>query len=360
MSTRLNGSSNNGSYFYVEYTVVGQSVSGNWSDVSWTAGVHWGSFYFYIHDAGLTVSTTTGASAGGSSTGFGPYNSGWPISGAGTNRDYAFWGGTTRIFHNSNGDANVKFVGSAWWDTPGNFTSQLNSAVTLPHINRLSNAPSTPILSAITSTSVHVVFSDGSGGATIDSRQIGYGTSNSGPTTTISSTGSTTVTGLTPGTKYYFWARTHNSAGYSPWSAWASATTLRVPDPPAAPIVTDLTQTSLTATTAANADGGSAITAYQFGYGTDSVAPTSTTSVGGLSSAIASLLPGTKYYFWARAQNSVGWSPWSMASTATTIAGAWVKVGAVWKPAVPYVKVGGIWKLARPWVRSSGIWKETS
>jgi len=220
-------------------------------------------------------------------------------------------------------------------------------------------APSLPTLANITSTSVDVSFTDGSnGGASIDSRQIGYGTNSSAPTTTVSSDGSTTISSLTPGTLYYFWARTHNSKGYSAWSARAQTTTLKVPDAPSTPILTDISPTSVTVSWTPNSDGGSAITAFEVGYGTSSSAPTST-STGTSPKIISGLTPGTTYYFWVRAQNSVGWGPYSASASVMTIAGVRIKDGGVWKIAVPYVRDAGVWKLARPYVKYLGIWKET-
>lgn len=244
-------------------------------------------------------------------------------------------------------------TGTSGFGGPTDHTVWLNRA-TVP------SAPSVCTLTNITSTSIDVSFTDGSdNGATIDARYIYYGRDPSNHEWIVSSDGSTTITGLDPGTTYYFWARTHNSVGDSNWGPRSNATTLRVPDAPSSPAISAITQVSCTATFEPNGDGGAAITAYQVGYGTSSSAPTTTVS-GASPKAITGLSPATTYYFWTRAQNSVGWSAWSASSTARTIAGARVKVGAVWKEAVPYVRVGGVWKLARPWARVGGVWKETN
>lgn len=221
--------------------------------------------------------------------------------------------------------------------------------------------PTTPVISQIKANSVYVTFSDGSnGGSAITSRQIGYGTNSSTPQTTVSSNKATTITGLTPGTTYYFWARTRNAIGWSSWSGRASAKTLKVPDAPTTPLLAAVRMTSVDVAFTANGNGGSAITGFEIGYSTSSSGDPTTRVAATSPATVTGLTPGTTYYFRARAKNSVGWGPWSGASSIRTIAGAYVKVGAQWKLAVPYVNVGGTWKLAEPWVRSVGVWKRTT
>jgi hypothetical protein len=231
--------------------------------------------------------------------------------------------------------------------------SHLISRATVPAV------PSTPALSSLTATSVFVSFSDGAnGGAAIDSRQIGYGTNGTTPSSTVASDGSDTVSGLTPGTTYYFWARTHNSKGYSAWSARSQVTTPRGPDAPNAPSLSSIGPTSMVVTWSPNYDGGAPITGYELGYGTNSSAPITVISASS-PRTVSGLIPGTRYYFWVSASNSAGQSGWSPSVNAETIAGARIMVGGVWRIAIPYVRQGGVWRLARPWVRNSGVWKET-
>lgn len=229
-------------------------------------------------------------------------------------------------------------------------------------INRdtVPSAPSTPSISGIKSTSATVSFTDGSnGGDAIDSRQIGYDTdSTGGSKTLVSSDGSTTISGLSPATTYYFWARTHNSVGWSSWSGRASAKTVSVPTAPSAPLLSSVTATTVDVNWTDNSNGGSPIIAHQIGYGTSSSAPTTTVSASP-PQVVTGLTPGTVYYFFVRAQNSTGWSAWSKPTAARTVAGVRVNVNGVWKLAVPYVRVGGIWKMAEAWVKSAGTWSRT-
>jgi hypothetical protein len=227
---------------------------------------------------------------------------------------------------------------------------------------KVPSAPSTPTASAITSTGVVIAFSDGaSNGSAIDYRQIGYGTSTTVQQTIIGSDGNTPFSGLHPGTTYYFWARTRNGVGYSPWSPRKTVVTLDEPGTSGILVLTDVDQTSVVGSFLDGPENGSVTLQRQIGYGTDPITPTSTadTSGNGRAREIDGLLPGTLYYFRTRTRNSVGWSPWSTAISATTVAGAFVKVGAVWLPAIPYVRVGGVWKVARPWSSAVGVWKET-
>lgn len=91
------------------------------------------------------------------------------------------------------------------------------------------DAPSPVTLTNVTTNSVHVTFTDGANnGSAIDARHIGYGTTSNTPQKTISSNKSTTITGLIPGVKYYFWVRAHNAAGWSSWSASRNVTMISI------------------------------------------------------------------------------------------------------------------------------------
>lgn len=225
-------------------------------------------------------------------------------------------------------------------------------------------APSQPAVSSIGSTTVNVTFTDGANnGAAIDARQIAYNKSNTGTgATLVSSDGSTTLTGLTPGTTYYVWARTHNSKGWGPYSAVRIFTTYRVPDIPDPVIVSTPTQTSVLASyTDGASNGGSPILERRIYWNTQDgeVGIQSMNYPGGVVE-ITGLQPGTKYWFWGRVRNAAGWSGYSYFRNETTVAGAYVLVGTTWKQAIPYVNVSGTWKLAQPWSRVAGVWKETT
>jgi hypothetical protein len=258
--------------------------------------------------------------------------------------------------HWSSGQVDFKLgaTGTSGFGGPTTLSVYLNRATVPP-------APSAVRYSNLTSTSVTAAFDgQGDGGSVIYTWQLGYGLSWFAPEIIINSTGTSNLTGLTPGTTYYMWARGVNAQGNGPWSPISSVTTLRVPFTMDPPVASNLTQISALLAFTAPADGGAPITSYQVGYSTNPSDLAPTTSILATSPQLMTgLQPATTYYFFARAQNSVGWSQWSAHSVVKTIAGARVNVAGVWKDAVPYVRDSGTWKLARPWVRDIGVWKES-
>jgi hypothetical protein len=236
-------------------------------------------------------------------------------------------------------------------------------------------APSKPAISTVLASSVLVKFSDGTnGGLSIDSRQIAYSLSTTA-TNWVSSNGSTTVSGLTPGKTYNFWARCHNADGWGPYSAMSTVTLPNVPTAPSQPLLASATETTMDISWSPSSGNGSTVTGYQVGYGTSTSGPTTIVSASS-PQTITGLSPGTLYYFWVRAQNSVGYSAWSQYNSASTVAGAyifvestlhpmWVGIGGApiiggWHPAVPYVRVGGVWKPAEVWINVQGVWTRTT
>lgn len=221
-------------------------------------------------------------------------------------------------------------------------------------------------ISNITGDSVFVTFTDGAfNGAPINSRQIAYSFYPSTPAQSgttypvVASDGSTTISGLISATTYYFWARTHNSVGYSAWSVRAQAFIPKEPDPPTTPWLSDIQPDRITVNWAPNWDGGAAIVEYQVGWGTNDTTPDNMESRWP-PTTIGSLAPGIVYYFYARARNVVGWSGWSGPVSNRTIAGVRVKEGEIWRLALPYVKDGDTWRLVQPWVKESGVWRRTT
>jgi Fibronectin type III domain len=124
------------------------------------------------------------------------------VSGLNPNTTYYFWARC----HNSEG----------WGPWSGRASAKTLSVPT---------APSAPLLSSITATSVDVSWTENSnGGSSVTARQIGWGTSSTAPTSSVSANSPQVVNGLTPGTTYYIFVRVQNSVG---WSAWSKPTSMR-------------------------------------------------------------------------------------------------------------------------------------
>lgn len=243
-------------------------------------------------------------------------------------------------------------------------TAGLGGPTTLSHVidrSTVPDAPSKPTLVSSTNTSVTVVFTDGgNGGEAIDGRQHGISLSTGNPTAIRDAPRQFTWGALEPGTRYYFRARTHNVNGWSAWSGYNSYVTLDVPTTNV-PTLSNITQTSVHVKYTDGDDHGAPPLERQVGWSASSTGnPTATKNAPGGEADVSGLVPGTVYYFRSRNRNSVGWGPWSAARSTKTTPGAFVKVGGVWRPAVPYVKVGGVWKVSRPWARIFGFWEESS
>lgn len=142
------------------------------------------------------------------------------------------------------------------------------------------------------------------------------------------------------------------------------------PGIPGVPVFTNLTPTSVTVSWAESpTNGGSSIIDYKLrrwndgtpGHGpfTDSDSNSSTRNVTGLT-------PGKTYGFAVYARNKSddndGYSDPGPGDTVQMLAGAWIRVGGVWKVAIPYIRTGtNQWKMALPYVRTgTNQWKQTT
>ena len=156
---------------------------------------------------------------------------------------------------------------------------------------------------------------------------------------TVSTSRSTTITGLTNGTSYAVVVRAKNSMGSGDWSddGWGTpAASATVPGKVGTPSVS-AGDGSLTVSWSAPSDGGSAITGYEVWYrpstssGSYTALNTTATSI-----TIPGLTNGTGYTVFVRAQNAEGTGEWSDAAYGTPISGASVPN----KPALPSVVAG--------------------
>lgn len=213
--------SDGGEYVYANWQLVTQEVANNRSLINFQFGwafTHYscrglrngelwfnGVNFFYDHNAGDHVHAFS--------------------SGHDHRPALQIFAGSMWIGHDAIGNGSV----SAYATLTG-FSGQLstlNTGDSLPQIPRLSSPPSTPNITELTQTSFRATYSDAGDGAPTDSRQLSYSTGtdpNAG--TIIASDTDDTITGLSPGTTYHVWARTHNVAGYSGWSGMATARTI--------------------------------------------------------------------------------------------------------------------------------------
>ena len=161
------------------------------------------------------------------------------------------------------------------------------------------------------------------GGSGVMEEGFDWGISSGGYSWSASDTGygvimnnSKTITGLTPGTKYYFRYKARNSAGWT-YGAEKSFTTLA--GEVSAPIIATNPATSITTVSATlngkiDSTGGSSVLEKGFDWGTspgsyfNQYVQTGSFSAGSFSKYISGLTPGTKYYFRAKARNSSGWT----------------------------------------------------
>lgn len=134
---------------------------------------------------------------------------------------------------------------------------------------------------------------------------------------TLSSYGnfSSSISGLTPNTTYYFQATGINAHGFG-YSNNVGVFTTSAIAVPTAPVVstnnaTDITNTSATLSGYYNSNNSSAQTYFEYGTSSSSLSSTTNSashiaSFGTFTDSISGLAPGTKYYYRAVATNSTG------------------------------------------------------
>jgi titin len=219
-------------------------------------------------------------------------------------------------------------------------TSAVSTASTAVTPATAPSAPTIGVAMATGSTTATVGFTAPvfDGGATITSYTA---TSSPGGVTGIlnqSGSGTIAVSGLTTGTDYTFTVTATNSAGTSVASAASNlATTFAVPDAPTITVIAP-SNALLSVAFTAGADGGSALTNYE--YSTDggstfksrassgTVSPIVITTV---SSSAAVLVNGTSYDVQIRAVNAIGsgTTTFSTAVTPRTVPGSPTSVSGI-------------------------------
>lgn len=173
-----------------------------------------------------------------------------------------------------------------------------------------------PTLDSITATGMRSRFWNDGNGAGSTTWELQYATNSSFTgATTLSSSGTNVLTGLTPGTTYYFRSRGRNVSGIGPWSATRSATTATVAAPTLAVVSGD---TGASATATITAPSGVTVTNYtlEAEYLTPTPKPTNadkTVTTTSRTPTVTGLVPGASYRWRVRANigtYSTAWSSW--------------------------------------------------
>lgn len=132
------------------------------------------------------------------------------------------------------------------------------------------------------------------------------------------------------------------------------------PSPPGKPTFSNITPTSVTVTWAlSGSTGGKQIKSYlmrRWNAATMTGAHYDS-SANNRSRNVISLIPGRAFTFAIYALNDDGYSNPSASSTITMPGGVYIRVGGVWRVAIPYVRSGGKWHQAIPYIRTGGVWK---
>lgn len=277
----------------------------------------------------------------------------------GSNTNYGVhWGGGGVNFRRGGGGSTQSSGSSSWG-------SSLSGTMTYAE----APAAPTPIgISGATATSLTAKFSGNSdGGSSITGWSLQYSkNSNFSGATTVSSNGTTTVTGLDPDTTYYFRAAgknavTTNAGTTGPWSSTFSGKTLAsTPGAPGDLELTPLSSTQVKLTwTAPSSDGGSAITGYKVQQSKNSDFSDSTTAtLGNVLTWTSGTLDTGTWYFRVRAVNANGDGTWSSSKSNTVTRTGYPTVilggSEVQKPGKVYL--GGTWAVKPVKTYKGGQW----
>lgn len=348
--------------FYLEADVVSQSQSGNYSTVRcYLRCVNAGNTSSQFNNTGFQAGSIDGIGEFGRHSG-NPFLPGGYGAGAQRWRNGAY---NVNVSHNSDGTRSPITLRMTL--DYGSINESHTASLSFARIPQEPAAPSplsgTP--DQVTATSMRYRFSgNDNGGASIIEWQIQYA-ENSAFTVgvkTMTSTGTSTLTGLKPGTRYWIRSRGRNSVGWGSYSSVRDATTLGAA--PGAPTNVLLVTTPPDLINIDWVDpvdtGGKPITGYDIQIATNSAFTADlvqrSISAGTSEYDWTGLEPAKTYWLRVRAKNVDAVGAWSSPVSAMIPAGGKVWTGSAWKAAVWRVWTGSLWKVGLVKVWDGTAW----
>ena len=202
-------------------------------------------------------------------------------------------------------------VGTSYGTVQTFMTSSISPSISTPVLTTISPASSIGTTSAVVGGNV-----TDEGLTQVSARGIVYGTTAGSSTYTVTTgsgagTFTTTLTGLTAGTRYFVRSFATNVQGTA-YGAEINFTTLTRPTVSVTATITSITGSTATGGGTISADGGASVLARGLVWGTTSGSSTFSTTTGSgtgtYTSSLNSLSNGTTYFVRAFATNSVGTS----------------------------------------------------
>jgi len=212
-------------YAYIAWQLASQSIPGNYSVLNWQVGWYYPAFTCRgLRQGSAHVNGTLVYNDQDGGDGVHAYNSGH------NHVPLGLASGSINVPHNADGTKTVTLdVSIRGWEGGGpNLLSDGSANFALPTIPRDPGAPSTPTISNVEQTTVDLAWSQNpADGLPVTLYTISYGTATdaTGNTTTTANT-IKTITGLSPGVKYYFKVKATNTVGTGPYSGISNDTTV--------------------------------------------------------------------------------------------------------------------------------------
>jgi hypothetical protein len=238
----------------------------------------------------------------------------------GTNGSSLVKSGTYNIARGTS-DSTIHFQAQAQ-----NYTGYPGATISVVVPKKVAIPPAPTFLSLVTNSNTSITgrfSSNGDGGSAITRWELQYSKSSTfSGATTVASSGTSVLAGLTPNTTYYARARGVNAIGTGAWSVTKTAKTYDVPGTVTNTIVAGSpTSNSCQLSFVVTTNNGSAVTNYELQLSADSSFTSILQSASGTGSPPSKTWTGlsrvTTYYSRARVKNAYGWGPYTSISFKT-------------------------------------------